>query len=93
MIAVMLSNKKLNPVITELFIRGRNLNICIVFITQSYFSLPKNARLNTTHFFIIKLPSNRELQQIAFNLSSDITFKDFSYATLASHNYVLERIL
>ena len=93
MIAVMLSNKKLNPVITELFIRGRNLNICIVFITQSYFSLPKKARLNTTHFFIIKVPNNRELQQIAFNLSSDITFKDFIYATLASHNYVLERIL
>ena len=48
----MLSNKKLNPVITELFIRGRNLNICIVCITQSYFSLPKNARLNTTHFLL-----------------------------------------
>ena len=52
MIVVMLSNKKLNPVITELFIRGRNLNICIVFITQSYFSLPKNTRLNTTHFLL-----------------------------------------
>ena len=51
MIADMINNKKLNSIITELFIRGRKLNISIVFITQSYFKVPKDVRLNTTHFF------------------------------------------
>ena len=50
MIADMLSNKKLNKIVTELFIRGRKLNISIVFITQSYFAVPKNLRLNSTHY-------------------------------------------
>ena len=77
MIADMINNKKLNPVITELFIRGRKLNISIVFITQSYFKVPKDVRLNSTHFFIMKIPNKRELQQIALNHSSDIDFKDF----------------
>ena len=62
---------------TELFIRGRKLNISLVFITQSYFKVPKDVRLNTTHFFIAKIPNKRELQQIALNHSSDIDFKDF----------------
>ena len=48
MIADMLSNKKLNPIVTELFIRGRKLNISLVFITQSYFAAPKSVRLNST---------------------------------------------
>ena len=73
----MINNKKLNPITTELFIRGRKLNISIVFITQSYFKVPKDVRLNTTHFFIMKVPSKRELQQIALNHSSDIDFKEF----------------
>ena len=77
MIADMINNKKLNPVITELFIRGRKLNISIVFITQSYFKVPKDVRLNSTHFFIMKIPNKKELQQIALNHSSDIDFKDF----------------
>ena len=77
MIANMLSNKKLNPVVTELFIRGRKLNISLVFITQSYFAEPKNIRLNFTHYFIMKIPNKRELQQIAYNHSSDIDFKDY----------------
>ena len=77
MIANMMNNKKLNPVVTELFIRGRKLNISIVFITQSYFKVPKDVRLNSTHFFIMKIPNKRELQQIALNHSSDIDFKDF----------------
>ena len=55
MIADMVNNKKLNPVVTELFIRSRKLNISIVFITQSYFKVPKEVRLNTTHFFIMKI--------------------------------------
>ena len=73
MIADMLINKKLNP-ITELFIRGRNLNISLVFIKQSYFSGSKAIRLNSTHYFIMKTPSKRELQQTTFNHSSDIDF-------------------
>ena len=75
MIADMINNKKLDPVVTELFIRGRKLNTSIVFITQSY--LPKDVRLNSTHFFIMKIPNKRELHQIALNHSSDIDFKDF----------------
>ena len=77
MIANMMNNKKLNPVVTELFIRGRKLNISIVFITQSYFKVPEDDRLNSTHFFIMKVLNKRELQQIALNHSSDIDFKDF----------------
>ena len=77
MIADMINNKKLNSVVTELFIRCRKLNISIVFITQSYFKVPKDVRLNTIHFFIMKILNKRELQQIALNHSSDISFKDF----------------
>ena len=77
MIADMVNNKMLNSVVTELFIRGRKLNISIVFITQSYFKVPKDVRLNSTHFFIMKILNKRELQQIALNHSSDIDFKDF----------------
>ena len=77
MIADMINNKKLNSIVTELFIRGRKLNISLVFITQSYFKVPKYVRLNTTHFFIKKIPNKRELQEIAQNHSSDISTKDF----------------
>ena len=77
MIADMINNKKLNPVVTESFIRGRKLNVSIVFITQSHFKVPKDVRLNSTHFFIMKIPNKRELQQISLNHSSDIDFKDF----------------
>ena len=59
--------KKLNPVVTEVFIRGSKLNISIVFITQSYFAVPKNIRLNFMHYFIAKIQNKQELQQIAFN--------------------------
>ena len=77
MIPDIINNKKLNSVVTELFIRGRKLNIFLVFITQSYFKVPKDVRQNTTHFFITKIPNERELQQIASNHSSDINSKDF----------------
>ena len=70
MIADMINNKKLNSIVTELFIRGRKL-------TQYYFKVPKDVRLNSTHFFIKKIPNKRELQQIAVNHSSDIDFQDF----------------
>ena len=78
MISDMIHNKKLNSIVTELFIRGRKLNISLVFITQSYFKVPKDVRLNTSHFFIAKIPNKRELQQIAINHSSDINAKDFA---------------
>ena len=77
MIADMINSNKLNLIVTELFIRGRKLNISIVFITQSYFKVPKDVRLNSTHFFIMNILNKRELQQIALNHSSDIDFKDF----------------
>ena len=77
MIVDMINNKKLNPVVTELFIRGRKLNISIVFTTQSYFKVRKDVRLNSTYFFTMKNRNKRELQQIALNHSSDIDFKDF----------------
>ena len=77
MIADMINNIKLNPLVTELFIRSRKLNISIVFITESYFKVPKDVRLNSTHFFIMEIPNKREIQQIALNHSSDIDFKDF----------------
>ena len=77
MIADMINNRRLDSIVTELFIRGRKLNIFLVFITQLYFKVPKDLRLNTTHFFIAKIPKKRELQQIAINHSSDISTKDF----------------
>ena len=77
MIADMIHNKKLDSVVTELFIRGKKLNISLAFITQSYFKVPEDFRLNTTHFFIAKIPNNRELKEIARNHSSDIKTEDF----------------
>ena len=77
MIPGMISNKKLNPIVTELFIRGRKVNISIAFITQPYFKVPKEIRLNTTHFVIRKIPNKRELQEIVLNHSLDIDFKRF----------------
>ena len=62
MIADMIHNKKLKSIVTELFIRGRKLIISLVFITQSYFKVPKDVRLNTSHCFITKIPNKRELQ-------------------------------
>ena len=77
MIADMINIKKLNSIVTELFTKRRKLNISIVFITQSCFKVPKDVRLNSTHFVIMKIPNKRELQQIALNHSSDINSKDF----------------
>ena len=71
-IADMINNKKLNPIVTELFITDRKLKISIVFIRQSYFKVPKDVRLNSTYFFIMKIPNKRELEKIALNHSSDI---------------------
>ena len=78
MIADMIHNKKVDSIVAKLFIRERKLNISLVLITQSYFKVPKDARLNTTHLFIVKIPNRRELREIPINQSSDISAKDFS---------------
>ena len=77
MIADMINNKKLNSIVPKLFIRGRKLDISLIFITQSYFKVPKNVRLSTTHIFIAKIPNKRELQQTATDHLSDISPNDF----------------
>ena len=74
MIADMISIKILHTTVTGLLIRGRELNITLIFISQSHFIVPKDIRLNIAHYFIIKILNRRDLQQIA----SDIDFKDFT---------------
>ena len=77
MISHVMSNKKAQQVLKELFIRCRKLNISLCFLTQSYFSVPKDVRLNCTHYIIFKLNKKRELENIAINHSADIDYKDF----------------
>ena len=77
MIADIMTNKKFQSIIKELFIRCRKLNISLVFITQSYFSVPKDVRLNSTHYLIMKINNKRELQNIAINHSADMDCQDF----------------
>ena len=77
MIADIVTNKKFQAIIKELFIRCRKLNTSLVFITQSYFSVPKDVRLNSTHYLIMKINKKRELQNIAINHSADIDYQDF----------------
>ena len=77
MITDIMTNKKFQAVVKELFIRYRKLNILLVFITQSYFSVPKDARLNSTHYLIMKINNRKELQNIAINHSADIDYQDF----------------
>ena len=73
-----MTNKKLQAIINELFIRCRKLNISLVFMTQSYFSVPKEVRLNSTHYLIMKIHNRRELQNITINhLADNINYKDF----------------
>ena len=97
MIADMIQNKKLNSIVTELFIRGRKLNISLIFITQSYFKVPKYVRLNTTHFFITKILIKGELQQIAINHSSNISTENFvniyRKCAFEPHSFFFLRIL
>ena len=75
MILDMLSNKKLNPVVTELFIRGRELNIYLVFITQSYFAVPKNIIINSIRYFIMKIPNKQELNKLHLIIHQILTLK------------------
>ena len=85
MIADMINNKKLNPIVTELFIRGRKLNISIVFITQSCFKVSKDVRPNSTDFFTIKIPNKKERK-----ISSDIDFiKIYEKCTAEPHSFLV----
>ena len=77
MIADITNNKKTKSRLKMKHLESRKWNISIVFITQSYFKAPKDARLNSTYLFIMKISKKRELQQITLNRSSDIGFKDF----------------
>ena len=77
MIADIMSDKKSQAIIKELFIRCRKLKISLVFIMQSYFSVPKDVRLKSTHYLIMKINNKRELRNIAINRSADIDYKDF----------------
>ena len=77
MIADIMTNRRFQAIIKELFTRCRKLNISLAFITQSYFSVPKDVRLNLTYYFIMKISNRRELQNIAINHSADIDYGDF----------------
>ena len=77
MIADIMTNKKFQERIKELFITCRKLNYSLVFITQSYFSVPKDVRLNSTHYLIMKINNRKELQNILIDHSTDIDHKDF----------------
>ena len=77
MIADIMTNKKFQSIIKKLFIRCRKQNISLVFITQSYFSVPKDVRLNSTHYLIMRINNRKELQNIAINHSADIDYKGF----------------
>ena len=72
-----MTNKKIQAIFKEFFIRCRKLNISLVFITQSFFSVPNDVRLNSTHCLIMKINNRKELQNIAINHSADIDYKDF----------------
>ena len=77
MIADIMTNKKFQAIIKELFVRWRKLNVSLVFITQSYFSLPKDVRLNSISYLIMKINNRKDLQNIAIDCSADIDYKDF----------------
>ena len=77
MIADTMTNKRFQAIIKELFIRCRKINISLIFVTQSYFPVPKDVRLNTTHYFIMKINNKRKLQNIVINHSADIDYQDF----------------
>ena len=77
MIFDVMPNKKFQAIIKNLFTRCRKLNISLVLITQPYFSVPKEARSNSTHYLIMKINNRKDLQQIAIDHSADIDYKDF----------------
>ena len=76
MIADIMTNKKCQAIIKDLFIRWRKSNISLAFIMQSYFSVPKDVRLNSTHYLVMKINNKRESRNISINHSADIDYKD-----------------
>ena len=94
MIADIMRSEKFNAIVKELFIRCRKLNISIVFITQSYFRTPKDARLNITHYILMKIGNKKELKSIAEENSGHLDFKDFlkiyNYCTKEPYSFTLE---
>ena len=76
-ISNVMSDKKAQKILKDLFIRCRKLNISLCFLTESYFSEPKDVRLNCTHYILFKLNNRKELQNIAIDHSADIDYKDF----------------
>ena len=95
MIADIMTNKKFRTIIKEIFITCRNVSLSLVSITQSYFSVPKEVTLNSTHYLIMKIHSRSELQQIAINHSADIDYEDFIkiYRNCTNEPYYLLTIL
>ena len=93
MIADIMRSKKFKAIIKELFIRCRKLNISIVFITQSYFSTPKDARLNSTHYILMKMGNKKELKSVAEENSGHLDFKDFlkiyNYCTNEPYSFMM----
>ena len=87
MIADIMTNKRVESIIKELFIRCRKLNISLVFITQSDFKTPKDARLNSTHYLIMKIHNRRELQNIAIDHSADIDYRNCTKERHSSFDY------
>ena len=91
-IADIMTNKEFKAIIRELFIRCRKLNISLAFITQSYFSVPKDVRINSTHYLTMKINNKRELQNIAINHYADINYQDFMKiyreCTKQPHNFL-----
>ena len=88
MIADILSNKKINPIVTELFIRGRKVNIYLVFMIQYFFAVPRNIRLNSTHGFPMKIPNKRSfkiLHLIIYQIMTFQTLKNFIKSLLENH--------
>ena len=92
MISHAMSDKKAQLILKDLFIRCRKLNISLCFLMQSYFSVPKDVRLNCTHYILFKLNNKRELQNIAINHSADIDYDDFikiyRYSTKEPFNFL-----
>ena len=70
-----LSNKKLNPIVTELFLRGRKLNISFVFFMQSYFAVLKNIRLNSTQYFVMKIPNKKNFNKLHLIIHQILNFR------------------
>ena len=93
MIADIMRSEEFKAIVKELFIRCRKLNICMVFITQSYFITPKDARLNSTHYILMKIGNKKELKSIAEENSGHLDFKDFlkiyNYCTNEPYSFMM----